>query len=84
MNGGKGTVSWRLKTDKDFPSGQSVTFDWPAGEDWKDAKIDLPTKSNLVHIRITIPANADTARLQSLGLIANDGSKREFQFDLQK
>lgn len=73
-----------MKSDKSFPEAQTVTFDWPAGTDWQDVKVELPVKSSLIHIRITTPESAPEIQIQSITLRAHDGTNRTASFGTSK
>ncbi|MCE9520223.1 MAG: sulfatase-like hydrolase/transferase, partial [Verrucomicrobia bacterium] len=82
--GGKGAVSWRVKSDADFPPGQTTTFDWPASPEWHDVKIEMPVSGRLIHLRINLPRPSPETQIQSITLEARDGTTRTFHFDKQK
>ena len=83
-NGGKGTVMWRVKSDKDFSPNQSATFDWPGGQDWQEVKVELPIQGRLIHLRIKPSEPAAEMQIQSITLRAHEAATQTFRFNTQK
>ncbi len=50
--GGNGEFSWRTTKQADFVAGQSAAFQIPATADWQEVKVELPAKSNIIHMRL--------------------------------
>ncbi len=49
---GTGEFSWRTSQQKDFVAGQSASFKIAASAEWQEVKVELPTKSHIVHVRL--------------------------------
>lgn len=45
MTGGKASITWRTR-EESFGPGQVAAFDWPAGAEWREVKVELPDKKD--------------------------------------
>jgi hypothetical protein len=78
--GGAGTLAWRTTEQKDFTAGNTASFDWPAGPDWREVKVDLPVKGRLIHLRIRPPTGGAEFFVQSATLAPAEGKPVVFDF----
>jgi len=74
------SITWRTK-EESFASHQSATFDWPAGADWQEVRVQLPEKSRIIHLRINPPKIAAGIEIQSIELKDSRGETRSFRFN---
>ena len=71
--GGVGKVQSRTADQETFPDkGQMVDFTLPAGDDWIETPVELPTQGSLAQLRVFLPAQnapveVDWIELQSGG-----------------
>ncbi|MBN2451152.1 MAG: sulfatase-like hydrolase/transferase, partial [Lentisphaeria bacterium] len=77
--GGESTITWRTRTASFTPQ-QSARFDWPAGPEWQEVKVELPEKSRILHLRVTPARGASGVEVQSIVLRDSHGQTREFDF----
>ncbi len=78
--GGKATMTWRTKTEKDFAEANVATFDWPASTEWREVKVELPVKGRLQHLRITPAKECEELAVQSLTFTPANGQPAIFDF----
>jgi uncharacterized sulfatase len=77
--GAPATLTWRTKTDSFTPT-QTATFDWPAGEPWRDVTVALPDRGRLIHLRINPGRNAAGLEIQRIELRGKTGPAQEWNF----
>jgi arylsulfatase A-like enzyme len=80
---GLASITWRTKQDS-FAAHQSATFDWPAGTEWQEVRVQLPEKSHIIHIRINPAKDATGVEIQSIELKSSSDSTRTFRFESKK
>jgi hypothetical protein len=80
VGNGTASITWRTK-EASFESHQSVSFQWPAGEQWQEVRIDLPEQSRIIHVRINPPKNAKDVEVQSIDLLGHQNENHKFSFD---
>ncbi|QOV91174.1 sulfatase family protein [Humisphaera borealis] len=78
--GGASNVTWRLNGQKDFLPEQSASFDWPAGDQWREVKVELPASGKLIHLRITPDKDASGLEIRSIELVGKDGARKIWSF----
>ena len=78
--GGKGSFTWRTKTEKDFTEENALAFDWPAAGEWREVQAELPVKDVLLHLRITPPKGGEGIEVQSITLAPAKGKPSVFDF----
>ena len=79
--GGKGRVQWKTAGQETFPeSGQSVTYQLPAGKNWQDVTVHLPIDSKASIIRLYLPAERTAVDVQSIQFLNNSGRKKSWDF----
>lgn len=78
--GGKASMSWRTKTEKDFVAENVASFDWPASAEWQEIKTELPVKSRLLHLRLTPAKDSAGLEIQSITLSPPQGKPAVFDF----
>jgi hypothetical protein len=78
--GGKGSMSWRTKAEKDFVADNVAVIDWPTAKDWQEMKAELPVKDRLMHLRITSAAGESGFQVQSIKLTPAKGQPVVFDF----
>ena len=79
--GGKSAVTWRTKQQPDFVPANSAAFDWPAGPDWREVKVDLPVEGRLIHVRITPPKEASGIEIRSIAIRGAQGKPQAWNFE---
>ena len=63
--------------------GQITPFDLPAGEQWREVRVDLPVKGKLVHLRLYPGAKDGVVDFDWIRLCKDDGAAlRVWEFDL--
>ena len=80
VGNGTASITWRTK-EASFESHQSASFQWPAGEQWQEVRIDLPEQSRIIHVRINPPKNAKDVEVQSIDLLGHQNENHKFSFD---
>lgn len=66
-SGGKGRVHWKTNGQDDFPeTGQSVSYEIPAGGTWREVLVDLPIKGQPQIVRLYLPADKSPVELRSI------------------
>jgi uncharacterized sulfatase len=80
--GGAGAVAWRVKSQDDFPPGQRVAFDWPAGAEWREVQVVIPAEGRLIHLRLHVPK--DSVEIQSITLGGSKKPSQTWRFDSAK
>ena len=78
--GGKGSMSWRTKAEKDFVADNVAVIDWPTADDWHDVRAELPVAGRLMHLRITSAAGESGFQVQSIKLTPAKGQSAVFDF----
>jgi uncharacterized sulfatase len=78
--GGKSAVTWRTKQQPDFVSANSVAFDWPAGPEWREVKVDLPVEGRLIHVRITPAKESREIEIRSIAIRGAQGKPQVWDF----
>ena len=64
--GGAGRIQWRTQDQDEFPrSGQSVSFELPAGKDWQEIRVAVPVEGLSQLVRIHLPITTET-EIQSI------------------
>lgn len=79
MTGGKASITWRTR-EESFGAGQVAAFDWPAGSEWREVKVDLPDKNKILHVRIIPPSGSVGAVTESIELRGADGAGESWKF----
>lgn len=79
VTGGKASITWRTR-EESFGAGQVAAFDWPAGAEWREVKVDLPDKNKILHVRIIPPSGAVGAVTESIELRGADGAGKSWKF----
>jgi len=69
---GQASISWRTAGQKDFPAGQSVSFE--AAEGWQTVQVEVPAKGRIIHIRFVPPQN--TTDVKRITLSSVEGKAR--------
>lgn len=80
VGNGAASITWRTK-EASFESHQSSSFQWPAGEQWQEVRVELPEQSRIIHLRINPPKNAKDIEVQSIELLGHQNENRKFIFD---
>jgi uncharacterized sulfatase len=78
--GGQASITWRTK-EESFASHQSAAFDWPAGTEWQEVRVQLPEKSRILHLRINPPRTASGIEIRFIELKSSSDAPRAFRFD---
>lgn len=79
--GGPCAVTWRTKQQPDFVPANAVSFDWPAGPDWKEVTVPVPAEGRLFHVRITPSKDVRGIEVQSIELRGRSGPPQVWRFD---
>jgi len=82
--GGTASIAWRAQGQADFPPGQTVSFDWPTGDGWQEARAELPVQGRLIHLRLTPPRDAGDIAIQSIEMRPAQGEPCVWRFDAPK
>lgn len=77
---GRASITWRTPAES-FAPHQSVLFDWPAQDDWREVRVELPEQSKILHLRIHPPHRSTGLEIRSLQLQGQGGVSRAFRFD---
>jgi uncharacterized sulfatase len=56
--GGAGAVAWRVDGEKDFLPEKRTDFQARANADWQTHEISIPATSDIIHVRVHLPAGA--------------------------
>ena len=65
-DGGTGRIQWNTQGQAEFPrTGQSLTFELPAGKDWQEVQVTVPIKGLSRLVRIHLPG-AKALEIQSI------------------
>ncbi|QDU40896.1 Arylsulfatase precursor [Maioricimonas rarisocia] len=75
---GRASISWRTEGQKDFPAGQSVSFD--VAEGWQTVKVDVPAKERIIHIRFVPPQGTTDVKRITLSSVEGN-ARRVWSFD---
>jgi arylsulfatase A-like enzyme len=78
--GGKSTIAWRTKAEKDFTPENVASFDWPASEQWREVKVELPVKGRLLHLRLAPAKASNGLEVRSIQMRGKDGEPQLWQF----
>ena len=81
---GASTFSWRTNVEKEFTTGNSVSFTWPTSTEWQDVRAELPVKGRLVHLRITPAKESAGLEIDSIALEGGSGDPLKFPFDSEQ
>jgi uncharacterized sulfatase len=76
---GQASITWRTKRDS-FATHQTASFDWPAGDGWREVRVPLPEQFRILHIRVHPPQDASGIEIDSIELEGSD-VVRNFDFD---
>jgi len=79
--GGKSAVTWRTKQQPDFVPANNSAFDWPAGPEWRDVKVDLPVEGRLIHVRITPAKEVRGIEVRSIVICGAQGKPQTWTFE---
>ncbi|MBM4153419.1 MAG: aryl-sulfate sulfohydrolase [Lentisphaerae bacterium] len=79
--GGKSAVTWRTKQQPDFVPANSAAFDWPAGPEWREVKVELPVTGRLIHVRITPAKEARGIEIRSIVIHGAQGTPQVWNFE---
>jgi arylsulfatase A-like enzyme len=80
--GGVGKLQWRMADQDEFPrEGQMVEFTVPAGDQWHEATVTLPTKGMVQHVRIYLPAQQAPVEVDWFELVPRDGLRQRWEFN---
>ncbi|HWA98276.1 MAG TPA: sulfatase [Pirellulales bacterium] len=80
-NGGSGKVQWRTEDQDEFPSkGQVTEFTLPAGSDWRDTSVVLPTQGTVVHLRVYLPAEQAPVEVDAIELGSRGERSQRWEF----
>lgn len=80
-SGGKGRVHWKTDGQDGFPeTGQSVNYELPAGETWREVPVDLPIKGQPQIVRLYLPADKSPVELRSIRFQDAQGGARVWDF----
>ncbi len=77
---GKGSFSWRTKTERDFTEGNVAACAWAPSGEWQEVKAELPVQGTLVHLRMTLPRDGADIEVQSITLTPAKGKPSVFDF----
>lgn len=77
--GGRGSFTWRTKSQPDFLPENSAECDWPTSADWQEVRVSLPVKGRLIHLRITPAKGSSGVEVCSIEL-AGAGTKTTWDF----
>jgi hypothetical protein len=64
-----------------FEDGQVARFGLDDTDDWQDVVIQVPTKGNLLHFRILVPASAESVEIAMIRLESGAVEKRIHTWD---
>ncbi len=79
--GGKGRVRWQLADQSDFPAvGQSLEFDLPAGEQWREIEVEVPVEGVPRLVRLYLPADRAPVEIRRLEFRGAGGARRLWEF----
>ncbi len=79
--GGTGRLRWLLPDQSGFPTdGQSVAFDLPAGEQWREIEVELPVKGVPRIVRLYLPANRAPVEIRRVEFRGVGGARRLWEF----
>ena len=76
---GAAAISWRQDGQKDFPSGQAVTFNCRDAAELQEHSVTIPATGKVIHVRLMLPTTgADVAAIEFRN---GDGKKlKSWQF----
>ena len=64
---GRGRVHWKINGRDDFPdTGQSVSYELPAGESWRELTVVLPIQGLPQIVGLYLPADKSPVELRSI------------------
>ncbi|MCX7817857.1 MAG: sulfatase [Kiritimatiellae bacterium] len=79
--GGTAHVRWILTEQSRFPAqGQCVSFDVPAGEDWREVQVDVPVEGRARILRLYLPADREPIELRRIEFRGAAGARRAWEF----
>jgi len=76
---GKGSLSWRTKDEKDFVAAHSAAFEWKAGPEIQELKVELPVQGRLIHLRL-LPTPTTALEFSSIEIQPRTGKARTWSF----
>ena len=84
--GGTGKMQWRTAGQEKFPpQGQTVSFDVPTGNEWREVRVELPVRGTLIHLRLYPGAADDEVEIDWIQLSGAGGTVVErWDFDEPK
>jgi len=80
QKGGKGSVSWRTKAQKDFLAENVSEFVMSDSADWQEVALKLPITDRLLHLRVMLPIGEVPSQIQSIRLQPDKGQAAFFDF----
>jgi len=80
--GGAGQVAWKTKGQDGFPKEQRVSYELPAGGEWRDVSLTLPVEGRAATVRIYLPAaEGAPVEIRSIDFTGADGGSKSWRFD---
>ncbi len=76
---GKGSLSWRTKDETDFVAAHAAAFEWKAGPEIQELKVELPVQGRLIHLRL-LPMPAAAPEFTSIEIQPRTGKARTWSF----
>jgi hypothetical protein len=74
-------VHWKTNDQQDFPdTGQSVHYEFPSGEAWREVTVDLPIDGLPQIVRLYLPADKSPLELRSIRFQDAQGRKKVWEF----
>ncbi len=64
--GGPGQIHWRLAEQAEFSPERVTKFDFPAGDEWRDVKVSVPSTGSVVQLRVFLPVDKGAVELSLL------------------
>ncbi|MBM3860039.1 MAG: iduronate sulfatase [Verrucomicrobia bacterium] len=77
---GQGSFAWRTKEQKDFMSGNTVSFQWTASSEFQEITTQLPAQGRVIHLRIH-PSKDNSVEIQSIELRGQRRKTQSWQFN---
>ncbi len=69
---GPGSVTWRVRREAGFDPAKRVPLTWNEGAEWHPLTVEVPSTSNIIHLRVLLPAKAKQVEIQSI-TVERDG-----------
>ncbi len=79
--GGASSVTWRTKQQPDFLPANAASFEWPASDEWREIRVDLPVEGRLIHLRVTPAKGSENDEVLSIELRGKTGESQRWRFD---